>query len=76
MIAKLTRNFRFGLYDIICEKMIKKDFSALTGKDGKWIQARTKGTGGINPKTNKRRPITRAYYARKALVAKIFEDSK
>ena len=63
-------------YDFIRNKLIKKGFNALTGKDGKWIQARTKGTGGINPNTGKRRPITRAYYARKALVAKIFEDSK
>src|SRR3989339_96175 len=63
-------------YDFIRNKLIKKGFNALTGKDGKWIQARTKGTGGINPKTKKRRPITRAFYARKELVAKIFEDSK
>lgn len=63
-------------YDFIRNKLIKKGFKALTGKDGKWIQARTKGTGGINPRTGQRRPITRAYYARKALVAKIFEDSK
>lgn len=63
-------------YDLIREKLITKGFDSLTGKDGKWIQARTKGTGGINPKTGKRRPITRAFYARKELVAKIFEDSK
>lgn len=60
-------------YDFIREKLIKKGFSALTGKDGKWIQARTKGAGGINPKTEKRRPITRAFYARTNLVKKIFE---
>ncbi len=63
-------------YDFIRAKLIKKGFSSLTGKDGKWIQARTKGQGGINPKTGKRRPITRAFYARKELVAKIFNDSK
>lgn len=60
-------------YDFIREKLIKHGFESLTGKDGKWIQARTKGTGGINPKTGKRRPITRAFYARTNLVKKIFE---
>lgn len=62
-------------YDFIRDKLIKKGFHSLTGKDGKWIQARTKGIGGINPKTGKRRPITRAFYARKNLVSKIFEIS-
>lgn len=60
-------------YDFIREKLIKKGFESLTGKDGKWIQARTKGIGGINPRTGKRRPITRAFYARTGLVKKIFE---
>ncbi len=60
-------------YDFIRNKLIKEGFDALTGKDGKWIQARTKGTGGINPRTGKRRPITRAFYARTKLVKKIFE---
>ena len=60
-------------YDFIRDKLIKKGFDALTGKDGKWIQARTKGIGGINPRTEKRRPITRAFYARTGLVKKIFE---
>lgn len=60
-------------YDFIRAKLIKKGFSALTGKDGKWIQARTKGAGGTNPRTGKRRPITRAFYARKELVKKIFK---
>jgi len=60
-------------YDFIRAKLIKSGFKSLTGKDGKWIQARTKGTGGINPKTGKRRPITRAFYARTGLVKKIFE---
>ena len=63
-------------YDFIRNKLIKKGFNALTGKDGKWIQARTKGTGGINPKTGERRPITRAFYARTKLVKKIFELAK
>lgn len=60
-------------YDFIRNKLITKGFGALTGKDGKWIQARTKGTGGINPRTGDRRPITRAFYARTKLVKKIFE---
>jgi len=62
-------------YDFIREKLIKRGFESLTGKDGKWIQARTKGIGGINPRTGKRRPITRAFYARKSLVKKIFETA-
>lgn len=60
-------------YNFIREKLIKHGFESLTGKDGKWIQARTKGIGGINPQTGKRRPITRAFYARTDLVKKIFE---
>lgn len=63
-------------YDFIRNKLIKNGFNALTGRDGVWIQVRTKGTGGLNPRTNERRPITRAFYARKKLVAKIFEESK
>lgn len=62
-------------YDFIRNKLITKGFKSLTGKDGKWIQARTKGTGGINPNTGKRRPITRAFYARTKLVKKIFETA-
>ncbi|MEK7520726.1 MAG: hypothetical protein AAB560_01465 [Patescibacteria group bacterium] len=60
-------------YDFIRAKLIKYGFSALTGKDGKWVQARTKGIGGVNPRTGERRPITRAFYARTGLVKKIFE---
>lgn len=60
-------------YDFIRAKLIKEGFIALTGKDGKWIQARTKGIGGVNPRTGERRPITRAFYARTGLVKKIFE---
>jgi hypothetical protein len=60
-------------YDFIRNKLINRGFKNLTGKDGKWIQARTKGTGGINPRTGKRRPITRAFYVRTCLVKKIFE---
>lgn len=62
-------------YDFIRRKLIKHGFASLTGKDGKWIQARTKGTGGINPRTKERRPITRAFYARTCLVKKIFETA-
>lgn len=62
-------------YDFIRKKLIKRGFKSLTGKDGKWIQARTKGIGGINPRTGKRRPITRAFYARTSLVKKIFETA-
>ena len=62
-------------YSFIRAKLIKDGFGALTGKDGKWIQARTKGIGGVNPRTGERRPITRAFYARKKLVKKIFEIS-
>lgn len=62
-------------YDFIREKLIKHGFESLTGKDGKWIQARTKGIGGINPRTGERRPITRAFYARTSLVKKIFETA-
>ena len=62
-------------YDFIRAKLIKHGFTALTGKDGKWIQARTKGIGGVNPRTGERPPITRAFYARTKLVKKIFETA-
>lgn len=62
-------------YDFIRLKLIKHGFDSLTGKDGKWIQARTKGIGGINPRTGERRPITRAFYAKKTLVNEIFKLS-
>lgn len=60
-------------YDFIREKLIKEGFDALTGKDGKWIQARTKGPGGTNRHTGKPHPRTRAFYARTKLVKKIFK---
>lgn len=63
-------------YDLIRDKLIREGFDSLTGKDGVWIQARTKGPGGINPNTGERRPITRAFYAKKKLVEKIFEMSE
>lgn len=52
-------------YDFIRNKLIKQGFESLTGKDGKWIQARTKGPGYGS--------TSRAFYARKKLVKKIFE---
>lgn len=52
-------------YDFIRNKLIKEGFEALTGKDGKWIQARTKGPGHGS--------VSRAFYARTSLVKKIFE---
>ncbi|HEY4479337.1 MAG TPA: MutH/Sau3AI family endonuclease [Candidatus Paceibacterota bacterium] len=52
-------------YDFIRNKLKTKGFAALTGADGKWIQARTKGPGHGS--------ISRAFYARTALVKKIFE---
>ncbi len=54
-------------YDLIRNKLIKKGFASLTGSDGKWIQARTKGAGHGS--------ISRAFYARTSLVKKIFETS-
>lgn len=51
-------------YDFIRNKLIKEGFDALTGKDGKWIQARTKGAGHGS--------TSRAFYAKKELVNKIF----
>lgn len=55
-------------YDFIRNKLIKEGFEALTGRDGKWIQARTKGAGHGS--------TSRAFYARTKLVKKIFEMAK
>ncbi|MDQ5938824.1 MAG: MutH protein [Patescibacteria group bacterium] len=52
-------------YDFIRNKLITKGFKSLTGSDGKWIQARTKGPGHGS--------ISRAFYARTSLVKRIFE---
>lgn len=52
-------------YGFMQTKLITKGFEALTGADGKWIQARTKGSGHGS--------ISRAFYARTNLVKKIFE---
>lgn len=62
-------------YDFIRERLIKDGFENLTGEYGKWMQPRTKGTGGKNPRTGKDRPKTRAFYARTGLVKKIFETA-
>jgi DNA mismatch repair protein MutH len=55
-------------YEFIRNKLRTSGFSSLTGKDGKWIQARTKGAGHGS--------TSRAFYARKELVAKIFENGE
>ena len=52
-------------YDFIRNKLMTQGFEALTGADGKWIQARTKGPGHGS--------ISRAFYARTSLVKRIFE---
>jgi DNA mismatch repair protein MutH len=54
-------------YEFIRDKLRSQGFESLTGKDGKWIQARTKGPGHGS--------VSRAFYARKQLVSKIFELS-
>ncbi len=54
-------------YEFIRKKLISSGFSSLTGKDGKWIQARTKGAGHGS--------TSRAFYARKQLVKKIFDTA-
>ena len=50
-------------YDLIRETIIEKGFDALTGRLGKWVQPRTKGPGHGS--------TSRAFYARKNLVARI-----
>jgi DNA mismatch repair protein MutH len=52
-------------YEFIRQKLITKGFEALTGRDGEWIQARTKGSGHGS--------TTRAFYARKKLISKIID---
>ena len=52
-------------YEFIRQKLIDKGFSSLTGKDGKWIQARTKGAGHGS--------TSRAFYARKGLIKEIIK---
>ncbi len=55
-------------YEYIRKKLIDHGFESLTGKDGNWIQARTKGRGHGS--------TSRAFYARKEFVKRIFEESK
>lgn len=50
-------------YDFIRDRLITKGFKSLTGKDGKWIQARTKGAGHGS--------TSRAFYARTCLIKRI-----
>ncbi|MDR0983254.1 MAG: hypothetical protein LBM07_08480 [Culturomica sp.] len=52
-------------YEFIRNKLATQGFSSLTGKDGKWIQARTKGSGHGS--------ISRAFYARKCLIKEIIQ---
>ncbi len=52
-------------YEFIRDKLRKEGFEKLTGKDGKWIQARTKGAGHGS--------TTRAFYARKNLIKEIIQ---
>lgn len=52
-------------YEFIREKCATKGFKSLTGADGKWIQARTKGAGHGS--------TSRAFYARKALLKEILK---
>jgi len=52
-------------YEFIRNKLKTKGFEALTGKDGKWIQARTKGAGHGS--------TSRAFYARKELIKEIIK---
>lgn len=52
-------------YEFIRNKCKVSGFTALTGKDGKWIQARTKGAGHGS--------TSRAFYARKSLIKEIIK---
>lgn len=54
-------------YEFIRNKLITQGFSVLTGKDGKYIQARTKGPGHGS--------VSRAFYARKSLISQIIQLS-
>ena len=55
-------------YEFIRQKLIRSGFDSLTGADGKWIQARTKGAGHGS--------TSRAFYARTRLIKKIFETAE
>lgn len=54
-------------YKYIRNKLVMDGFESLTGKDGKWIQARTKGAGHGSR--------SRAFYARKRFIEKILDYS-
>ena len=53
-------------YDLIRARLIKDGLKNLISKEGIWIQARTKGRGHGS--------ISRAFYAKKALLKKIFGE--
>ncbi|MDD2230358.1 MAG: MutH/Sau3AI family endonuclease [Candidatus Cloacimonetes bacterium] len=53
-------------YDLIRNKLITQGYGALTGRDGIYLQARTKGPGHGS--------TSRAFYAKKSLVAHIIGD--
>jgi DNA mismatch repair protein MutH len=53
-------------YEFIRNKLRTQGFVSLTGSDGKWIQARTKGAGHGS--------TSRAFYARPNLVKLIYES--
>ncbi len=55
-------------YEYIRNKLIQHGFESLTGKDGKWIQARTKGAGHGS--------TTRAFYARTDFLKRIMIANK
>ena len=55
-------------YEFIRNKLITQGLESLAGRDGKWIQARTKGPGHGS--------ISRAFYACKNLVKEIFRISE
>lgn len=52
-------------YEFIRNKLATQGFAKLTGKDGKWIQVRTKGAGHGS--------VSRAFYAKKALIKEIIK---
>jgi hypothetical protein len=62
LIAEIKEDYNF-----IKNKLKNSGFVSLTGKDGKRIQAKTKGSGHGS--------ITRAFYARKSLVKRLFDNS-
>mgnify|MGYP003480159981 FL=1 len=52
-------------YDLIRNKLINYGFESLTGKDGKGIQARTKGAGHGS--------TSRAFYAKTGLICQLID---